>query len=104
MSEQETASNLAARVLYDAALAGDLRSSQTSLESIPQTAAEAIHVWATQRDVPLEAIERRGGELHYADRAVYCFAFRTNDRFAGVVCVDADGTVLAEDSRVSACR
>ena len=103
MSDQETASNLAARVLFEAAFAADLVNSQTQLETIPHTAAEAIRVWATQRGVPLDSVEERGGSLEYAGRAVYCFRFRTNKRYSGVVCVDGDGTVLAEDSRVSVC-
>lgn len=89
VSEQETASNLVPRALYEAAIEG---------------AAEAIRVWATQRGVPLESIEDRGGALEYAGRGVYPFRFRTEDRYNGAVCVDGDGTVLAEDSRVSACR
>lgn len=101
VSDQETASNLAARVLFEAAMAADVVSSQTQLETIPHTAAEAIRVWATQRGVPLDSVDDRGGALEYAGRAVYCFRFGAGDHYNGVVCVDADGTVLAEDSRVS---
>lgn len=50
MSDQETASNLAARILFEAAMSADLVSSQTPLETIPHTAAEAIRVWATPED------------------------------------------------------
>lgn len=103
VSEQETASNLAARALFDAAISAELINSQAQLDSIPHTAAEAIRVWATQRGVPLDSVEPRGGTLEYAGHCVYCFRFRTEQQYNGVVCVDGDGTVLAEDSRVSAC-
>lgn len=103
MSEQETASNLAARALFEAALASDLANARTRLEDIPLEAAEAIRVWATQRGVPLDSVAEHGGILEYGSRSVYCFRFDTNDRYNGVICVDGDGTVLAEDSRVSIC-
>jgi hypothetical protein len=103
VSEQETASNLAARALFEAALASDLANACTQLGHIPFAAAEAIRVWASQRGVPLESVEEHGGILEYGDRVLYCFRFGANDRYNGVVCVDADGTVLAEDSRVSIC-
>lgn len=101
MTERETASNLAARALFDAALASDLVNSPTQLEDIPNAAAEGVRVWATQRGVSLDSVDERGGILRYGERAVYCFRFGADDRYNGVICVDADGTVLAEDSRVS---
>jgi hypothetical protein len=103
VSEQETASNLAARALFEAAVATKLENSATRLDDIPSAAAEGLRVWATQRAVPLDSIEELGGMLLYHGRAVYCFAFGAHDRYNGVICVDADGTVLAEDSRVSVC-
>lgn len=103
VSDHQTASNLAARALFDAAFSDDLTNSRTELDGIPDGPAEAIRVWATQRGVPLDSVEGQGGILEYAGRAVYCFRFYTDDRYNGVVCVDAYGTVLAEDSRVSAC-
>lgn len=103
VSEQETASNLAARALFEAALASDLANARTMLAHIPFAAAEAIRVWATQRGVPLDSVEEHGGILEYGGRALYCFRFGVQARHNGVVCVDADGTVLAEDSRVSLC-
>lgn len=102
VTEQQTASNLAVRILHDAATARDLVTSNVGLDDVPDTAADAIRVWATQRGVPLDSVEPRGGALKYAGRAVYCFRFRTSDRYNGVVCIDGDGTVLGEDSRVSA--
>lgn len=103
MTEHQTESNLAARALFDAAFSNDLTNSRTRLDGIPADAAEAIRVWATQRVVPLDSVEENGAALEYAGRAVYCFRFRTDDRYNGVVCVDVDGTVLAEDTRVSVC-
>ena len=101
MSARTTESNLAARVLFDAACALETSNSPVRLDNIPPGAAEAIHVWATQRGVSLDSIEETGGVLTYGAGAAYCFRFAMNDHYNGVVCVDADGTVLAEDSRVS---
>jgi hypothetical protein len=103
MTAQDTSSNLAARALFDAAFSHDLTNYRTDLDSIPDAAAHAIVIWATQRGVPLDWIEERGGTLEYAGRAVYCFRFGSGERYNGVLCVDGDGTVLAEDSRISVC-
>jgi hypothetical protein len=89
-------------VRFDAACAPQLSNSSAELDTIPSIAAEAIRVWAVQRGVSLASIQQRGGVLSYGTGAAYCFRF-ANDagRYSGVVCVNDEGTVLAEDSRAS---
>ncbi|HLI95013.1 MAG TPA: hypothetical protein VKT72_02880 [Candidatus Baltobacteraceae bacterium] len=89
MTALDTSSNLAARALFDAAVAADLTNYRIELDSVPDSVASALVVWATQRNVPVDSIEERGGTLEYGGRTVYCFLFGSGD--------------LAEDSRVSLC-
>lgn len=101
MSEKDTRSNLAARLLFDLACALRISSAPVKVNALSRDAREALRVWAAQRRVPFDGVLEPGGAIFYDRKMVYCFRFAMRGGYNGVVCVDTYGVVLAEDSRVS---
>ena len=101
MSEKDTRSNLAARLLFDLACALRISSAPVKVSALSREAKAALQVWAAQRRVSLDALLEPGGAILYDRKSVYCFRFAMRGGYNGVVCVDTHGVLLAEDSRVS---